>query len=132
MNEYLLNDYAFIPFILGLMLCFYIFLYELVQVLIKGFGYFMSFQNLCDFFSLLITIFLFFENNDYFSFIRPFVFLLVWFKLFTCLSVFKPIRYFIQMIFEIVRDISTFLIILLFAIVCHTQISTIILSDEPE
>jgi hypothetical protein len=40
------------------------------------------------------------------------IFLMMWIKILNYLAVFKPTRYLIKMIFEIIADIKTFLIIL--------------------
>lgn len=55
--------------------------------------------------------------------ILPIVFLLMWFKIISFLSVFKPTRYLIKMIYEIIRDIQTFLIILFSALFAYAQIN---------
>jgi hypothetical protein len=57
-------------------------------------------------FSLLFKID---KYYPYLSFIKPVLFLLLWFKIFNFMSVFKIVRYFIQMIFEIFKDISAFM-----------------------
>jgi hypothetical protein len=44
---------------------------------------------------------------------------MMWVKILFYFSVFKPTRYLIKMIIEIIADIRTFLIILLAAIVAH-------------
>jgi ABC-type multidrug transport system fused ATPase/permease subunit len=50
------------------------------------------------------------------------MFLLMWVKIITYLSVFKSTRYLIKMIMEIIADISTFLIILGIAMMAYAQI----------
>ena len=47
------------------------------------------------------------------------MFLLIWIKILTYLAVFKATRYLIKMIVDIIKDISTFLIILLTALVAY-------------
>jgi hypothetical protein len=49
-------------------------------------------------------------------------FLLMWIKIFNYLAVFKATRYLIKMIFEIVADIKTFLIILFITLFAYGQI----------
>ena len=43
----------------------------------------------------------------------------MWFKILAYLTVFKPTRYLIKMIFEIINDITTFLIILFTALIAY-------------
>ena len=62
--------------------------------------------------------------------VLPFTFLLMWFKILSYLSVFKPTRYLIKMIFEIIADILTFLIILFITIFAYAQINYSIHVDE--
>lgn len=51
--------------------------------------------------------------------IAPVTMLLLWYKIFNFLTVFKPTRYLIKMIFEIINDIKAFLIILFVAILSY-------------
>ena len=53
----------------------------------------------------------------------PITFFLMWVKILSYFSVFKPTRYLIKMIFEIISDILTFLIILFTAIFAYAQIN---------
>jgi hypothetical protein len=55
--------------------------------------------------------------------ILPITFMLMWVKILSYFSVFKPTRYLIKMIFEIIADILTFLIILFTAIFAYAQIN---------
>jgi len=64
-----------------------------------------------------------FELPDY---VAPILFLLMWFKILSYLTVFKPTRYLIKMIFEIINDIRTFLIILFTALFAYAQICYVI------
>lgn len=54
--------------------------------------------------------------------INPVMLLLMWIKIFNYLAVFESTRYLIKMIFEIIEDVSAFLIILVTAILAYTQI----------
>lgn len=51
--------------------------------------------------------------------LAPITILLLWYKIFNYLTVFKPTRYLIKMIFEIIQDIRAFLIILFVAILSY-------------
>jgi hypothetical protein len=52
----------------------------------------------------------------------PFMFFLLWIKIFKYLQVFTAFRYLIMMIQEIVKDISTFLVILFLSMFAYGQI----------
>ena len=54
----------------------------------------------------------------------------MWFKILSYLSVFKPTRYLIKMTFEIINDITTFLIILFTALFAYAQICYVIDGDK--
>lgn len=78
-------------------------------------GYFVSITNMMDITRLiLIYVYVYGKLDNYVSrtFILPTIFLLMWFKVLAYLSVFKPTRYLIKMIHEILRDVKTFMIVL--------------------
>jgi len=64
--------------------------------------------------------------------VKAIMFLLIWIKILTYLAVFKPTRYLIKMILDIIKDISTFLIILITALVAYGQIMLTINSANSE
>lgn len=53
----------------------------------------------------------------------------MWYKILSYLTVFKPTRYLIKMTFEIINDITTFLIILFTALIAYAQICYVIDND---
>lgn len=113
----------------------YFFIFELFQLAILKLEYFKSFNNILDLGRLAaIYIYLLSVVDDKFelpTYILPSTFLLMWFKILAYLSVFKPTRYLIKMIFEIINDISTFLVILFTALFAYAQI-TYVLTTDPE
>lgn len=54
-----------------------------------------------------------------YTWVLPLTFFLMWAKILNYFSVFKPTRYLIKMIFEIINDIMTFLIILFTAMFAY-------------
>lgn len=50
------------------------------------------------------------------------MFFLIWFKVFKYLQVFQPLRYLIKMIFECIKVLKTFMLILLTAMISYAQI----------
>lgn len=102
---------------------------------ILHFEYFMSPNNLLDLGRLAaIYIYLFSVVDDKFElpfYVLPTTFLLMWFKILSYLQVFKPTRYLIKMIFEIIGDITTFLVILFTALFAYAQI-TYIMTDNTD
>jgi hypothetical protein len=55
--------------------------------------------------------------------VPAFVYFLMWYKILNYLTAFKPTRYLIKMIFEIVNDIKAFVIILFAAMTAYAQIT---------
>ena len=67
-----------------------------------------------------------YEDLELPYYVLPILFLLMWYKIINYLSVFKPTRYLIKMIFEIISDISTFMIIMFTALFAYAQIYYVI------
>lgn len=94
---------------------YYFTMFEVLQLFINGIGYFGSIDNLMDL-TRIILVYLYVQGAvDTVmarTFILPIIFLFMWYKVITYLSVFKPTRYLIKMIHEILRDVKTFMIVL--------------------
>lgn len=100
---------------------------------IQKFDYFLSQTNITDL-ARLGTIYLYLyshQNQDFElpTYLVPVMFMFMWFKILAYLTVFKPTRYLIKMIFEIIGDITTFLIILFTALIAYAQICYVIDND---
>jgi len=104
----------------------YFLLYELTQVIILKGEYFGDVMNILDM-TRIILITWYLVSNVFFATsiqieVIPFMFFLLWLKIFKYLQVFSAFRYLIMMIQEIVKDISTFLAILFLAMFAYGQI----------
>jgi len=104
----------------------YFLLYELTQVIILKGEYFGDVMNMLDL-TRIILITWYLVSNVFFATsiqieVIPFMFFLLWLKIFKYLQVFSAFRYLIMMIQEIVKDISTFLAILFLAMFAYGQI----------
>lgn len=96
----------------------------------------MQMNNLIDLTRLMVAyVFIASKANDQLNTtvpanLAPVTMLLMWYKMFNYLTVFKPTRYLIKMIFEIINDIKAFLIILFVAILAYAQINYFIDDDS--
>ena len=55
---------------------------------------------------------------------------LIWYKLIKYLQVFSATRYLTRMIFEVINDLGTFLLILVIVIVAYAQITVSLNTDS--
>jgi len=95
---------------------------EIIQIKSRGISYFTDVWNLIDLASLAINAtYVFGEvsnaiHPDLLQVIGSVALLMMWFKLFYWMRLFKPFSAFIRMISEIIRDIQVFLVMLLIAL----------------
>lgn len=117
------DKYKMASVILTLVFASYFFLYEIFQMYIQMKSYFSSIWNIMDLIrmALIYTVILMdMLSYDLPKWINPVMLLLMWIKIFNYLAVFESTRYLIKMIFEIIEDVSAFLIILVTAILAYT------------
>lgn len=103
----------------------YTLIYELIQIGLQKLDYFKDFINVIDLFRIALIYLSIFDQLLTLEMpdeLHAVMFTLIWFKILTYLAAFKPMRYLIQMIFDILYDIRTFLMILLLATVAYSQI----------
>ena len=97
--------------------------YEVFQVIIQRLSYFKDFWNWIDFIRIALVYFCIItersENYKVGEETLAIMFLFVWFKVFKYLQVFEPLRYLIKMIFECVKCLRTFMMILLTALFAY-------------
>lgn len=102
----------------------YFTLYELLQMYIQRLDYFSDIKNLSDILRAVMNFLYIFQflapsvltlPEDFYAMIS----VLMWYKFLNYLTIFKPTRYLIKMIFEIINDIRAFLIILFAAMFAY-------------
>lgn len=98
------------------------FILEMIQVKNRGLSYFLDVWNMIDMGSLAVNaVYAYGEISnsiepDQLQVIASVALLLMWFKLFYWMRLFKPFSAFIRMITEIIKDIQVFLVMLLIAL----------------
>ena len=104
----------------------YFLLFEILQIFIQGLGYLLSVVNLIDFARLFAGFaYLYYTTHPGHEppgYLLPITLLFMWIKIFSYLAVFKPTRYMIQMISEIINDSKSFMIILFTAMTAYAQV----------
>lgn len=107
---------------IALGLSVYFLLYEFCQMLVQGGAYFTDLENWGDLCRLGLVFLLVLDSDKNHMYLYPIMFLVVWIKLMQFLAVFKQLRYMVKMITETIKELSTFLIILVIAILAYSQI----------
>ena len=101
---------------------------EIIQIKNNGISYFFDAQNIIDLGSLAINAcYVFGEVTNSYShsslqLIASVALLLMWFKLFYWMRLFKPFSAFIRMITEIIKDIRVFLVMLVISLAAFANI----------
>ena len=111
--------------VLALICNTYFTLYEFLQLIIQRLAYFKSVYNMLDVIRCIAIygiVYARLRNLELQNEIIATMFLVMWVKIITYLTVFKCTRYLIKMILEILVDIQTFLIILFMALLAYAQI----------
>jgi hypothetical protein len=108
-------------------------LYEVLQLIVQKLDYFKDFINWIDLTRFALIIYCIYDINnpltDNFKDVYAIMFVLVWFKLIKYLQVFDATRYLTRMMFDVVADLGTFILILLLVILAYAQI-TISIEDS--
>jgi len=124
-----------IPFIMEI-ICIVVFgktfvtflILEIIQIKSNGISYFFDVWNVVDVGSLsLNALYVYGETTngiapDQLSVIASICLLLMWFKLFYWMRLFKPFSAFIRMITEIIKDVKVFLVMLLISLSAFANI----------
>ena len=111
---------------------------ELIQIRNSGLGYFFDVWNLVDVLSLgLNAFYVYCEITNVIShqdlqLVASVATLLLWFKLFYWMRLFKPFSAFIRMITEIIKDIQVFMVMLIIALMSFANVIFILNLNREE